>query len=191
MTIACPILVSSLGALRERLRRYSYGCGRTLKTAERRDNLNVRSELELLGVSSRGNGPLAGAPGLTIDPSNSHVVTLRSTERFLGLLASTAIGVSPLRLLGVNSSDDTSVCTACPVSGGGWTLSDVSHLVVGHRLTAVLVGLLGSGHRQSSGLTTIYTARDDTILTGCLAPRRSRCQYTRDRGCRIGEFAIA
>ena len=71
----------------------------------------------------------------------------RSTDRFPGLLAATAIGVYLLLLLGATTAvTDTSACTAWPVCGDGWTLptSVTGYLVLGHRLVAVLVGLLGA-----------------------------------------------
>ena len=52
-----------------------------------------------------------------------------------------------LLLLGATTAvTDTPACTAWPVCGDGWTLptSVTGYLVVGHRLAAVLVGLLGA-----------------------------------------------
>ena len=86
------------------------------------------------------------ASGLSANTLNNHGVTPRSTERFPGLLAATAVGVYLLLLLGATTAViDSPTCTAWPACGNDWTLptSVTDYLVVGHRLAAVLVGLLG------------------------------------------------
>ncbi|WP_246058005.1 heme o synthase [Halonotius terrestris] len=74
-------------------------------------------------------------------------MTSWSTNRFPGLLAATAIGIYLLLLLGATTAlTDTTICNAWPLCGSGWTLptSVTGYLVVGHRLAAILVGLLGT-----------------------------------------------
>jgi protoheme IX farnesyltransferase len=75
------------------------------------------------------------------------VVSTPSHDRFHGLLAATAIGVYLLLLVGATTAltDAASACAAWPVCGDGWTTpaSAAGWLAVGHRVAAVLVGVLG------------------------------------------------
>jgi len=68
------------------------------------------------------------------------------TDRFPGLLAASAIGVYLLLLVGttVAVTDAVETCAAWPACGDGLTLPTTAAgaLVVGHRIAAVLVGLL-------------------------------------------------
>ena len=69
-----------------------------------------------------------------------------ATDRFPGLLAAAAMGVYLLLLVGttIAVTDAARTCTAWPACGGGLTLPTTAAgaLVVGHRLAAVVVGLL-------------------------------------------------
>jgi protoheme IX farnesyltransferase len=73
-------------------------------------------------------------------------VTSAVTDRFPGLLAAGAMGVYLLLLVGttVAVTDAASTCTAWPACGSGLTLPTTvsGALVVGHRLAAVVVGVL-------------------------------------------------
>ena len=75
------------------------------------------------------------------------MVSTPSHDRFHGLLAATAIGVYLLLLVGATTAltDAASACAAWPVCGDGWTTpaSAAGWLAVGHRVAAVLVGVLG------------------------------------------------
>jgi protoheme IX farnesyltransferase len=68
------------------------------------------------------------------------------TDRFPGLLAASAMGVYLLLLVGttVALTDAATTCTAWPACGDGGTLPTTvgGALVVGHRLAAVVVGVL-------------------------------------------------
>jgi len=68
------------------------------------------------------------------------------TDRFPGLLAASAMGVYLLLLVGttVAVTDAVETCAAWPACGSGLTLPTTAAgaLVVGHRLAAVVVGLL-------------------------------------------------
>ena len=68
-------------------------------------------------------------------------------DRFHGLLAATAIGVYLLLLVGATTAltDAAAACAAWPVCGNGWTTpaTTAGWLAVGHRVAAVLVGVLG------------------------------------------------
>ena len=76
-----------------------------------------------------------------------HVASTPSHDRFHGLLAATAIGVYLLLLIGVTTAltDAAAACAAWPVCGDGWTTpaTAAGWLAIGHRVAAVLVGLLG------------------------------------------------
>ena len=76
-----------------------------------------------------------------------HVASTPSHDRFHGLLAATAIGVYLLLLVGVTTAltDAAAACAAWPACGDGWTTPTTAAgwLAVGHRVAAVLVGLLG------------------------------------------------
>ncbi|MFB6305261.1 MAG: heme o synthase [Haloferacaceae archaeon] len=67
-------------------------------------------------------------------------------DRFPGLLAAAAMGVYLLLLAGATTAvtDAASACAAWPACGDGWTLPTTAAggLAFGHRLAAVLVGLL-------------------------------------------------
>jgi protoheme IX farnesyltransferase len=71
------------------------------------------------------------------------------TDRFPGILAASAMGVYLLLLVGttVAVTDATATCTAWPACGDGGALPTTAAgaLVVGHRVAAVLVGLLVAG----------------------------------------------
>ncbi|ADQ67754.1 protoheme IX farnesyltransferase [Halogeometricum borinquense DSM 11551] len=71
----------------------------------------------------------------------------RTHDRFHALLAATAMGVYLLLLVGATTAltDAAAACTAWPVCGDGFTAPTTAAgwLAVGHRLAAVLVGLLG------------------------------------------------
>ena len=75
------------------------------------------------------------------------MVSTPSHDRFHGLLAATAIGVYLLLLVGATTAltDAASACAAWPVCGDWWTTpaSAAGWLAVGHRVAAVLVGVLG------------------------------------------------
>lgn len=96
----------------------------------------------------------------------------RSTERFPGLLAATAIGMYLLLLLGATTAmTETGACSAWPVCGDGWVLptSVAGYLVVGHRLAAVIVGLLGAITVVASWRTDISRrVRTVLIISGVL-----------------------
>ncbi|MFB6251106.1 MAG: heme o synthase [Halobellus sp.] len=68
-------------------------------------------------------------------------------NRFHSLLAATAIGVYFLLLVGATTAltDAAAACAAWPVCGDGWATptSAVGWLAIGHRIAAVLIGLLG------------------------------------------------
>ncbi|SMP10184.1 protoheme IX farnesyltransferase [Halobellus salinus] len=76
-----------------------------------------------------------------------HVASTPSHDRFHGLLAATAIGVYLLLLVGVTTAltDAAAACAAWPVCGDGWTTpaTPAGWLAIGHRIAAVVVGLLG------------------------------------------------
>jgi protoheme IX farnesyltransferase len=75
------------------------------------------------------------------------VASTPSHDRFHGLLAATAIGVYLLLLVGATTAltDAAAACAAWPVCGDGWTSPSTAAgwLAVGHRVAAVLVGILG------------------------------------------------
>ena len=77
------------------------------------------------------------------------MVSTSSHDRFHGLLAATAIGVYLLLLVGATTAltDAASACAAWPVCGDGWTTpaSAAGWLAVGHRIAAIIVGVLGVG----------------------------------------------
>ncbi|SDM19216.1 protoheme IX farnesyltransferase [Halogranum gelatinilyticum] len=70
----------------------------------------------------------------------------QTPDRFVGLLAATAMGVYLLLAVGATTAitDATAACTAWPVCGDGWTLPTTvdGYVAVGHRLVALAVGLL-------------------------------------------------
>ena len=70
----------------------------------------------------------------------------QTPDRFVGLLAATAMGVYLLLAVGATTAitDATAACTAWPVCGDGWTLPTTvdGYVAVGHRLVALPVGLL-------------------------------------------------
>jgi len=75
------------------------------------------------------------------------VASTSSHDRFHGLLAAAAIGVYLLLLVGATTAltDAAAACAAWPVCDTGWTTpaTAAGWLAVGHRVAAVLVGLLG------------------------------------------------
>lgn len=75
------------------------------------------------------------------------VASTSDDTRFHGLLAATAIGVYLLLLVGATTAltDAAAACTAWPVCGDGWTVpaTAAGWLAVGHRIAAVLVGVVG------------------------------------------------
>ncbi|MFC7204121.1 heme o synthase [Haloferax namakaokahaiae] len=74
------------------------------------------------------------------------MATTRASNTFDGLLAATAMGVYVLLLVGATTAltDATAACTAWPICGDGFTLPTTfdGWVAVGHRIAAVLVGLL-------------------------------------------------
>ncbi|MFW5917959.1 MAG: heme o synthase [Haloferacaceae archaeon] len=71
-----------------------------------------------------------------------------ASTRLPGLLAATAMGVYLLVLVGatVALTDATSACSSFPACGDGWALPDTADgwVALGHRVVAVVVGLLGA-----------------------------------------------
>jgi protoheme IX farnesyltransferase len=88
-----------------------------------------------------------------------------SHDRFHGLLAATAIGVYLLLLVGATTAltDAAAACAAWPVCGDGWTTpaTAAGWLAVGHRVAAILVGLLG----VAALLTGIRAGTDRRVLS--------------------------
>ena len=94
-------------------------------------------------------------------------------NRFHGLLAATAISVYLLLLVGATTAltDAASACAAWPVCGDGWTTpaSAAGWLAVGHRIAAVLVGVLGvvalvAGVRAGAGRRVLGTMAVGGVL---------------------------
>ncbi|MFD1640892.1 heme o synthase [Halohasta litorea] len=85
--------------------------------------------------------------------------SLRSPDRFPGLLAATTMGVYLLLIIGVATAltDAAAACTAWPACGSGWSLpaSLDGWVAFGHRIAAVLVGF-------GVLATTIMAWRTDT-----------------------------
>jgi protoheme IX farnesyltransferase len=112
------------------------------------------------------------AAGLnTAIPKRRQVTLVASTpshNRFHGLLAATAIGVYLLLLVGATTAltDAAASCAAWPVCGDGWTspATAAGWLAVGHRVAAVLVGLLGL-----AALATGVRAGTDRRVVAALA----------------------
>jgi protoheme IX farnesyltransferase len=75
------------------------------------------------------------------------VASTPGDDRFHGLLAATAIGVYLLLLVGATTAltDAAAACAAWPACGDGWTTPGTAAgwLAIGHRVAAILVGLLG------------------------------------------------
>ncbi|KAB1188924.1 MULTISPECIES: heme o synthase [Haloferax] len=74
------------------------------------------------------------------------MATTRASNTFHGLLAATAMGVYVLLLVGATTAltDATAACAAWPACGDGFTLPSTldGWVAFGHRIAAVLVGLL-------------------------------------------------
>ena len=71
--------------------------------------------------------------------------SIRSPDRFPGLLAATTMGVYLLLVVGVATAltDAAAACTAWPACGNGWSLPATTNgwIAFGHRIAAVVVGI--------------------------------------------------